>query len=118
MTSFGFHILLHDQETADKYKSYHQHVWPEVENALSKIGVNKMRIFFVDPLKLFMYIETIDGFNPEKDFDQAVRLDPKVAEWVEIMNTQLLKRLNPNEGSLVWQLMDDVYDFSSKNLPQ
>lgn len=114
MNSFGFHILLNDKETAEQYIQYHKNVWPEVEAALKKIGVKKMRIFFVDDLKLFMYIETIDGFNPEKDFDLAVQMDPKVEEWVDIMNTKLLKRLNPNEGSLVWHLMDDIYDFSTE----
>ena len=114
MISFGFHILLHDQETAKEYINYHKNVWPEVETALGKIGVKKMRIFFAEPLRLFMYVEAIDGFNPEKDFDLAEKIDPKVKEWVSIMNTKLLRRLNPNNGSLVWQLMDDIYNFTTE----
>lgn len=113
MNSFGFHIRLKDAEAAQQYKAYHQDVWPEIGTALKHIGVTKMRIFFVEPLKLFMYIETIDGFDPRKDFDQAEAMNPRVEEWCRIMNTQLLERLNPEEGSLVWHLMDDVYHFET-----
>lgn len=112
MISFGFHILLRDEEAVRKYKEYHKNVWPEVEQALEKIGVLKMRIFFVDTLSLFMYVEAKDGFNPEKDWEQAEAMDPRVREWCVIMNKQLLQRLNPNEGVLVWKLMEDVYHLA------
>jgi L-rhamnose mutarotase len=111
MISFGFSIDLQDEVTAQKYKAYHQAVWPEVETALQAIGVHKMRIFYQKPLRLFMYVEAIDGFDPTKDFDKAEAMDPKVKEWCAIMNKELLKRANPEEGNLVWFLMDDIYNF-------
>lgn len=111
MTSYGFHILLKDEASAVKYKKYHENVWSEITLALEQIGIKKMRIFFTEPLKLFMYIEAIDGFDPTKDFDKAEAMSPRVKEWCHIMNNSLLQRLNEEEGSLVWKLMDDVYHF-------
>lgn len=109
MVSFGFHILLSDENAVKKYREYHKHVWPEVELALEKIGVSKMRIFYVEPLSLFMYIEAKDGFNPEKDWEQAEEMNPKVKEWCTIMNHQLLQRQNSQEDILAWKLMEDIY---------
>ncbi|MDP3704520.1 MAG: L-rhamnose mutarotase [Legionellaceae bacterium] len=118
MVSFGFHILLKNNDTAEKYRQYHQNVWPEVGGpggALEQIGVKKMRIFFTDPLRLFMYVEAVDGFDPETGFNPAVKIDPRVQEWCDIMNEQLLERLNPHDGELVWKLMDDIYNFDVAN---
>jgi L-rhamnose mutarotase len=117
MISLGFHILLNDQKAVEKYKLLHKAVWPEIGGpggALERIGIKKMRIFLAEPLKLFMYIEAIDGFNPEKDFSFAAENYPKVKEWGEMINNNLLVRLNPREGSLVWQEMEDIYHYENQ----
>lgn len=114
MTSFGFTIKLRNKKSVEKYKEYHRNVWPEIsgkDGALEKVGVKKMRIFYMKPLTLFMYVEGKDGFNPAIDFARALDLDPKVKEWDNIMHGQLLIKLEENDGLLEWAIMEDIFNY-------
>jgi L-rhamnose mutarotase len=112
--SFGFTILLRNQEAVARYREYHRNAWPEIigqGGALEKIGVTKMRIFFMKPRTLFMYVEGVAGFNPVTDFARALTLNPRVKEWDDIMHNQLLERIKENEGPLQWALMEDILHY-------
>ena len=66
MQSFGMALYLkNDPQAIEKYKSHHQKVWPEVETALKSVGITTMKIFLIGR-KLFMYMETVDDFKPER----------------------------------------------------
>ena len=119
MKFMSFTIQLRDEKAMQEYKKYHLNVWPEIigsGGALEVIGVLKMRIFFIKPLTLFMYIEATDAFDPVKDFSRAVSLDPRVQEWDDIMHNQLLVRIKENDGPLNWALMENVFSYERAEL--
>ena len=63
MKCYGLTINLKDDpEVIAQYKAYHRDVWPEVLEQARNLGILKTRIFLIG-LRLFMYIETEDGFD-------------------------------------------------------
>ena len=114
MNNHCFTIRLRDEDAVERYKEFHRGVWPEIAGpggALETIGVLKMQIFFMRPLTLCMYVEGDEDFEPVRDFTRANDLDPRVAEWDEIMHGQLLERLPENDGPLNWAPMERVYSY-------
>lgn len=110
MQSFGFALNLKDDPRAiESYESYHQEVWPEVESALEQVGITTMRIFLIGQ-KLFMYMEALDDFKPERDFARYLELDRKCKQWDELMRRfqEKIPEAGPNEW---WALMKPVYNM-------
>lgn len=108
MQYFGLALNLKDDPQAvEKYKSYHQKVWPEVEAALKSIGIVSMQIFLIGR-KLFMYMETIDEFKPERDFAQYLEADPRCRQWDELMHNYQEPIPEAGEDEW-WALMEPVY---------
>lgn len=110
MQSFGMTLNLKDNPQAiETYKSYHQNVWPEVESALKRIGVTSMKIFLIG-CKLFMYLETVDEFNPERDFARYLADHARCRQWDELMQT--FQEKVPEAGvDEWWALMEPVYEL-------
>ncbi|MCA9284066.1 MAG: L-rhamnose mutarotase [Phycisphaerales bacterium] len=75
--------LVDDPRLIEAYDDLHRRVWPEVVQALRSIGVERMRIFRRGT-RLFMYMETTDGFDPARDY-QAYADQPRCREWDEQM---------------------------------
>src|SRR5437667_12293638 len=68
MQSYGLTLLLKgDADVIKRYKGYHREAWPEVIARLKEIGITEMRIYLIGR-RLFMYMEAIDGFDPDRDF--------------------------------------------------
>lgn len=111
MKSFGMALnLKNDPEAIEKYKSYHQNVWPEVESALKDVGITAMKIFLVGR-KLFMYMETVENFKPERDFAKYLQIDDRCKQWDELMQT--FQEKIPEAGvDEWWALMEPVYELS------
>lgn len=99
------------QKIAD-YQSYHAAVWPEVLEGLRSVGISEMRIF-LRGRRMFMYVETSDDFDPNRDFDRAAA-GPRAREWNEFMAT-LQERAPEADPSEWWASMDLVFDL---NWPQ
>ena len=111
MQSFGMALnLKNDPRAIEDYKSYHRKVWPEVEAALKHVGVTSMKIFLIGR-KLFMYMETIDGFRPERDFAGYLEYHDKCKQWDELM--QNFQEKIPEAGvDEWWALMEPVYELA------
>jgi L-rhamnose mutarotase len=110
MQSFGMALnLKNDPDAIETYKSYHRKVWPEVETALKRVGVTSMKIFIIGR-KLFMYMETVDNFRPERDFARYLEDHARCRRWDELMQT--FQEKIPEAGvDEWWALMEPVYDL-------
>lgn len=96
--SAGAQILLkNDPARIAEYRHYHAHPWPEVMAALRAVGVLNMKIFLLGTCRrggstqrathacgcpsagcrMFMYMETVDEFDPAVDFPRHLELNPR-----------------------------------------
>ena len=110
MQYFGRTLALRDDPVLiGHYKEYHRHAWPEVVARLKEIGITEMRIFLLGR-RLFMYCETIDGFDPERDFSRTLE-DPTYRRWDELMRGMQLpvEEARPDEW---WAAMELVFDLN------
>ena len=108
MKGFGLTLNLRDDPaTIERYKEYHRNVWPEVERSLKEVGITGMKIYLLGRT-LFMYLEAVDTFVPERDFGRYLELDPKCREWDDLMRTYQEKNPLAKEGEW-WATMEQVY---------
>lgn len=114
MNSFAFTINFKDQAAVDKYEQLHKEVWPELKDALDEIGVKSMQLFFMPPLKLYMYIEAEESFVPNRDFKEYVNIGAKVKEWDEMCGG-LLCRHEANDGITEWFRIDKLYAYDRRD---
>ena len=77
--------LKDDPEIIAKYEEYHRNVWPEVIDALTGIGIERMEIFRSGN-HLFMYCTVPDEFDPHRDF-QSYTDSKRAEEWNDLMST-------------------------------
>ena len=65
--SYGRMLCLkNDPALIAAYKRYHQEVWPELLAGMREVGILKMKIY-LRGTRLFMYVETVDDFDPARD---------------------------------------------------
>jgi len=110
MQSYGLTLMLQDdEEIVERYKEYHRNAWPEVVARLREIGIKEMRIYLLGR-RMFMYMEAIDGFVPERDFPKLNEV-PRYREWDELMRTlqEPAPEAKPGEW---WAGMDEVFDLN------
>ena len=102
--------LRHDAQLIEQYKTHHRAVWPEVERSLKAVGITSMRIFLLGR-RMFMYMQTVDDFEPTRDFPRYLDLDPRCREWDALMCTfqEPVPEAGPDEW---WALMEQVYDLA------
>ncbi len=85
MKQYGRTInLKNDPKTIELYLEHHRAIWPEVERGLKAIGIQRMLIFKLGR-QLFMFMETIDEFEPERDFARYEAADPRNRDWQNLM---------------------------------
>ncbi len=85
MKRYGQTIKLKDDPAIiARYVEYHRNVWPEVERGLKSIGIRRMLIFLLGR-QLFMYMETDDGFDMERDFPRYEASSARIKEWQDLM---------------------------------
>lgn len=113
MKCYGRTLCLRaDPALVESYKRYHQQVWPEVLAGIREAGITEMRIFLRGN-RMFMYCETVDSFDPARDFARA-NASPKAQEWDRLMRT--LQEPAPEAGPDEWWAeMEQVFDL---NWPQ
>ena len=112
MQRYGMTLMLKDgEEIVDRYKEYHRHAWPEVIDRLREVGIVNMRIYLLGR-RMFMYMEAVDEFEPERDFPKLNEL-PRYREWDELMRT-LQERAPEARADEWWASMEEVFDLSSQ----
>ncbi len=84
---YGMTLLLKDVPgAANTYIQHHANIWPEVERGLKAVGIMQMRIWLLDR-RLFMHMETVDGFEPGRDFARYEAETPRAGEWQRLMES-------------------------------
>jgi L-rhamnose mutarotase len=85
MKQYGRTINLKDDpRIIERYLEHHRAIWPEVERGLKSIGIERMLIFKLGR-QLFMFMETIDTFDPDRDFARYEAINPRNREWQDLM---------------------------------
>ena len=110
MKHFGLTLNLKDDPRVIKqYKTYHRNVWLEVLNSLKQVGINRMGIYLLGH-RLFMAIETVDDFDPARDFPRYLEVHPRCREWDELMRTfqEQAPEAKPDEW---WATMEQVFEL-------
>ncbi len=110
MQSYGLTLLLKDDaDVIDRYRRYHREAWPEVIARLKEIGIIEMKIFLIGR-RLFMYMEAVDGFDPDRDFPKLNEL-PRYREWDVLMSSMQERVPEAREGEW-WAAMEEVFDLN------
>ena len=110
MQSYGMTLMLKDDEKiVERYKEYHRKAWPEVVSRLRENGITQMRIYLLSR-RMFMYMEAIDGFSPERDFPKLAQ-DPRYREWDQLMRG-LQQPAPVARAGQWWAPMEEVFDLS------
>lgn len=102
-------LLKDDPEAIARYRRYHRQAWPEVIARLKEVGVTGMKIYLIGR-RLFMYMETVDGFEPARDFAKLDEL-PRYREWDTLMRT-MQERAPEARGDDWWAPMEEVFDLN------
>ena len=109
MQSYGMTLMLKDdEEIVERYKEYHRKAWPEVVSRLRESGITQMRIYLLSR-RMFMYMEAVDGFSPERDFPKLAQ-DPRYREWDELMRGLQQPAPEAKAGEW-WAPMEEVFDL-------
>jgi L-rhamnose mutarotase len=108
MKSYAQTLLLRDDPAKiEEYIRYHAAVWPEVLAQIRAAGIERMQIFLLGR-RLFMYIDTADDFEPERDFPKTMD-HPKSQEWNKLMG-ELQERAPEARPDQWWAPMERVFD--------
>jgi len=104
MQRYGAVIRLRP-EAEEKYRHFHAHPWPEINDMIRKCNIRNYTIFLKDGY-LFGYYE-YHGANHQADMAKMAA-DPKTQEWWAIMEPmqQPLDTRAPGEW---WAVMEEVY---------
>ena len=99
--------LKDDPDIFAQYDEYHAAIWPEVAAGLREIGIQRMLIWRLQR-HLFMYVETVDGFDWERDFARYASRGGRIAEWQALMDSfqEPVAAAKPGEW---WAQMDLVF---------
>lgn len=110
MRAYGMTLRLRsDPAVIAQYKKEHKRAWPEVLSRLREVGVTEMKIYLLGD-RLFMYCETVDGFDPGRDFARTVD-DPTYRKWDELMRG-MQARVDEARPGEWWASMELVFDLN------
>lgn len=99
--------LVDDEAMIEKYCEVHAHVWPEIIEGQHQVGILSMQIFRRGR-SLFMIVDTVDGFDFERDMARLAAL-PRQAEW-EAYVAQFQGCAADARSDEKWQLMTKIFD--------
>ena len=112
MKHYGLTLnLKNDPEIIEKYKEYHRNPWIEPLQGARDIGVTAMKIFLLGR-RMFMFLTTVDDFDPQRDFSRYMEQSPKAREWDELMCTFQEKVPEAGEDEW-WAVMEEVFDMET-----
>lgn len=112
MKTFVYALDLKDDTVIiEEYERLHQpgNAWPDVLQAIRDSGIIEMRIFRTGN-RLFMIMETLDGFDPQvkADIDAA---NEAVQEWEKLM-WQYQQRLPWAQPNQKWVPLQEIFTLS------
>ena len=99
-------VLRNDPQLIEGYVREHSHVWPEIKEGIREVGILDMQIYIHENV-LFMIVDTVDGFDWEKDNARLAGL-PRQREWEEYMSR--FQDADPHAASHEkWHLMERIF---------
>lgn len=100
--------LQKDASLIAEYEAWHREVWPEIRASILEGGITEMEIYRLED-RLFMIMETGDGFSFEKKaaMDAA---NPAVQRWEELMWKYQVAVPGGRPGEK-WRLMDKIFSL-------
>ncbi|HYU63565.1 MAG TPA: L-rhamnose mutarotase [Verrucomicrobiae bacterium] len=108
--AYGLTLLLKDDPAViERYKHYHREAWPEVIARLKEIGITEMKIYMIGR-RLFMYMEAVEAFDPDRDVPKLNDL-PRYREWDVLMSSMQERVPEAREGEW-WAAMEEVFDLN------
>lgn len=75
--------LKNDPVLIEKYKEYHENVWPEIKESIHAAGIEAMEIYLTGN-RLFMVMEVNENYDAQKKAALDAE-NPKVQEWEKLM---------------------------------
>ncbi len=109
MRFYGMTLGLRDDpKVIERYRFEHEHAWPAVLARLREVGITQMKIFLLGH-RLFMYCETVDGFDPATDFARC-NDDPTYRRWDALMRG-MQERVDEARPGEWWAMMELVFDL-------
>ena len=100
--------LKDDPELIAKYVKAHSEVWPIIQDGIKEVGILDMQIYCLGN-RLFMIMDTVDGFDWEKDNARLATL-PMQKEW-EAYVAQF-QGCDPDAPSTAkWTLMEKIFEL-------
>jgi L-rhamnose mutarotase len=110
MTRFCLALdLVDDEKLIAEYETYHEDIWPEIEQSIFESGIQTMAIYRAGN-RLFMIIEADDNFS----FDRKAALDagnPKVQEWETLM-WKYQQAIPVAEPGQKWVVMKKIFEIA------
>lgn len=103
--------LKDDASVVEKYREYHEAVWPEVLTGLRGVGISKMKIFLLGR-RLFMYLEAPDDFDLGRDFPRYMESE-RAREWDALMR-EFQVPVPEAARDEWWAPMDEVFDLGAE----
>lgn len=108
MSRYVFTVNLKDDPAViETYTQHHRRVWPEVEESLLRVGVERMDIYLLGR-RLVMIVEMPDGLDYRTAFRSHAASSPRVAEWEQLMLSLQEPPPEARAGEW-WALMEPVY---------
>ena len=98
--------LVDDDQMISQYVDAHKHVWPEVIQGQSEVGILDMQIYFRGR-ELFMICDTVDTFDWERDMARLATL-PRQAEWEAYVSQYQGCKANARSVEK-WQIMERIF---------
>lgn len=108
MKRFAMTVMLKDDPNVIRqYEQHHANPWPEANAGLTDVGVRRMFIYRWGR-QLFMFMETDDDFDLDRDLPRYVETNPRAREWDDLMRTFQETVPGAPEGS-TWITIHEVY---------
>lgn len=99
--------LKDDPGIVETYSRYHREVWPEVQDSLRQVGVERMDIYLLGH-RLVMIVEMRDGLDYRAAFKSHASSSQRVAEWERLMKS--LQEPPPEaQAGEWWAAMEPVF---------
>ncbi|MDE0957354.1 MAG: L-rhamnose mutarotase [Planctomycetota bacterium] len=106
MRRFG-QVIGIDPSGVERYRSFHQKIWPEIESAIRAAGIRNYSIF-IDGDQLFGYFEY---HAPDDEFQARMKClaeAPRMREWWDIMEP-LQKPRDGRPPDEWWLTLEEVF---------
>ena len=95
----------------ETYKQHHRQIWPEVQNSLLNVGVERMDIHLLGRT-LVMVVQMRDGLDYLSAFKSHAGSSPRVAEWERLMKSLQEPPAGARPGEW-WAVMEPVFHLGS-----